>query len=208
MKKFLLTAAVALASVASYAQSAAGSFSLIPKVGVNIANLTNADDAKVRVGVAAGVEAQYMFTDMVGVSAGVIYSQQGCKGDMGSSDADVTWKLDYINIPILANVYVAKGLAVKLGIQPAFNVSNKISAKDGGAEASVKTNDFVNTFDFSIPVGVSYEFSNIFVDARYNWGLTKWNDTSKMASALGYNAEAVSSKNSVFQITVGYKFEL
>lgn len=205
MKKFLLTVAVALAATASYAQSAAGTFSLIPKVGVNIANLTNnGGDSKVRVGVAAGAEIQYMFTDMVGIEAGVIYSQQGCKAD---TDPSTTWKLDYVNIPILANVYVAKGLAVKLGIQPAFKVNSNLAFDVNVFEASVKTDDFVKTFDFSIPVGVSYEYSNFILDARYNWGLTKWNDTDKI-KAVGDAYEMDGSKNSVFQITVGYKFNL
>ena len=42
---------------------------------------------------------------------------------------------------------------------------------------------------------LSYEFSNVVIDGRYNWGLTKvWKDGE--------------AKNSVFQITVGYKFSL
>ncbi len=207
MKKFLLTIAVALAATASYAQSAAGTFSLIPKVGVNIANLTNTGgDSKVRVGVAAGAEIQYMFTDMVGIEAGAIYSQQGCKGK--DENPIKTLKLDYVNIPILANVYVAKGLAVKLGIQPAFKVNSKLTAQAGSAEASMKADDFVNSFDFSIPVGVSYEYSNFILDARYNWGLTNWYDTDKIKSVLGEDGEPDGSKHSVFQITVGYKFNL
>lgn len=207
MKKFLLTIAVALAATASYAQSAAGTFSLIPKVGVNIANLTNNDgDTKVRVGVAAGAEIQYMFTDMVGIEAGAIYSQQGCK--LKETNSNPTLKLDYVNIPILANVYVAKGLAVKLGIQPAFKVNSKLTAQAGSAEASVNVDDYVNSFDFSIPVGVSYEYSNFILDARYNWGLTKWYDTDKIKSDFGADGEAVGDKHSVFQITVGYKFNL
>ena len=43
---------------------------------------------------------------------------------------DVTNRLDYINVPIMANVYVVKGLAVKLGVQPGFNVSNKLKANN------------------------------------------------------------------------------
>ena len=91
----------------------------------------------------------------------------------------------YLNIPILANVYVVKGLAVKVGVQPGFMID-----KDDAGDA-------VKTFDFSIPVGLSYEYANVVLDARYNWGVTKVAD-------LGDN----SPKNSVFQITLGYKFSL
>ena len=92
----------------------------------------------------------------------------------------------------MANVYVVKGLAVKLGVQPGFNVSNKIKLNNLDA--------FENPFkaqsvDVSIPVGVSYEYNNIQLDARYNWGISK--------AYKNFDA-----KNSVFQITLGYKFDL
>lgn len=194
MKKLFLMAAVMFASVASYAQHAVGSFTLQPKVGINIADLTKADDSDVRVGLAAGAEFEYQATDMLGISFGALYSMQGCKGTI-ENGADGTIKLDYINIPILANVYVAKGFAVKLGVQPGFKVSSKLSAKASGVSATADL-DGVKSVDFSIPVGLSYEFSNFVVDGRYNFGVTKWAD--------GVDG----SKNSVFQITLGYKFDL
>lgn len=55
--------------------------------------------------------------------------------------------------------------------------------------------DGVKGFDFSIPVGLSYEFSNVVFDARYNFGCTK-------------TFEKADSRHSVFQFTVGYKFAL
>ena len=52
-----------------------------------------------------------------------------------------------------------------------------------------------NTFDLSIPVGLSYEYNNFVLDGRYNFGVTNI-------------AKGVNTKNSVFQFTLGYKFEL
>lgn len=77
MKKILLTAVVMLASVASYAQQAVGTFTLQPKIGMNVASLTKSDGADPRIGLAAGVEAEYQATDIFSISAGVIYSMQG-----------------------------------------------------------------------------------------------------------------------------------
>ena len=185
MKKMILMAAVVLSSVSAFAQHEVGTITLQPKVGLNIANITDDDDADARVGLAAGVEGEYQITDLFSVSAGALYSMQGAKND------DATLKLDYINVPVLANVYVTKGLAVKLGAQFGFNVNAE--AKAGNVEVDI--DDAVKTFDFSIPVGASYEYKNVVLDARYNWGLTK---------AIK-NAD---SKNSVFQITLGYKFAL
>lgn len=192
MKKILLTAVVMLASLASYAQQAVGTFTLQPKIGMNVASLTQCDGCDPRIGLAAGVEAEYQATDIFSVSAGLIYSMQGNKAK--EEGVTLTTKLDYINIPILANVYVTKGLAVKLGVQPAFNVSDK--QKLSGGKASVEAEDVgAESFDFSIPVGLSYEYNNVVFDARYNFGVTNI-------------ADGGDSKNSVFQFTLGYKFAL
>lgn len=192
MKKLILTAVVMLASVASYAQHAVGSFTLQPKIGMNIADLTKADDSEVRIGLAAGAEFEYQATDIVSVSFGALYSMQGCKGDMYGADGTI--KLDYINVPILANVYVAKGFAVKLGLQPGFKVNSEVTLKESGTSGPADL-DGVKSVDLSIPVGVSYEYNNFVLDGRYNFGVTKWSDNAV-------------SKHSVFQITLGYKFDL
>ena len=184
MKKILLMAAVLLSSVGAFAQHEVGSINIQPKVGLNLANVTEVSDSKMRPAFVAGAELEYQATDLLSLSAGLLYSQQGYKLESKDAHTTVTteWKPAYLNIPIMANVYVAQGLAVKLGVQPGFMV-DKNDAKN------------VKTFDFSIPVGLSYEFNNIQIDGRYNWGLTK----------LGENWDA---KNSVLQFTVAYKFAL
>lgn len=192
MKKFILMAAVMLSSAAAFAQHAVGAFTLQPKVGLSIASLTKFDGADPRFGVVAGVEGEYQATDIFSISAGVLYAMQGNKYSEGSATS--TQKMDYINIPILANVYVVKGLAVKLGVQPGFKVNDDIKVKVGGASLSTGS-DYAKSFDFSIPVGLSYEFNNVVLDARYNFGCTKVFDGADCA-------------NSVFNITLGYKFEL
>ncbi len=191
MKKIMLVAALMLSSVATFAQHAVGSFNLQPKVGVSIANVTEFKGTDPRVGIVAGLEGEYQATDIFSVSAGVLYSMQGAKGNWGDL-INATNRLDYINVPIMANVYVVKGLAVKLGVQPGFNVSNKISANN---RATVDNLVKAQSVDVAIPVGVSYEYNNFQLDARYNWGVSKAYKFDK-------------AKNSVFQITLGYKFDL
>ena len=192
MKKVLFAALMMFSSVGAFAQHAVGSFNLQPKVGVSIANLTDIKDSDPRVGLVAGVEGEYQASDIFSVSAGVLYSMQGAKANIGNL-IDATNRLDYINVPIMANVYVVKGLAVKLGVQPGFNVSNKL--KVNNLDAFDNPFAKAQSVDFSIPVGVSYEYSNFQLDARYNLGLTKVFENGK-------------DKNSVFQITLGYKFDL
>ncbi len=199
MKKILVVAALMLSSVSTFAQHAVGSFNLQPKVGVSIANLTELKDTDPRVGVVAGVEGEYQASDIFSVSAGVLYSMQGSKYEyeLLNQKYKSTNKLDYINVPIMANVYVTKGLAVKLGVQPGFNVSssNKQEVNTFAGSGSSTFDVKAKSVDFSFPVGLSYEYSNFQLDARYNWGLTKAFENGK-------------AKNSVFQITLGYKFDL
>ena len=172
-------------SVSMNAQNEVGQISIAPTVGLNISSVTDWNDTKAKAGLAVGAVAEYGVAEKVGVSAGLMFSMQGC----GFKDVDDKIKLNYLNIPILANYYVYKGLAVKAGVQPGF----LLSAKNG--DEDIKDN--MKKFDFSIPVGVSYEYMNIVLDARYNIGLTKGNKNGDK-----------SNKNSVFQITLGYKYKL
>ena len=192
MKKVILMAVLMLSSVATFAQHAVGSWTVQPKIGMNFATLTKADDSESRIGLAVGAELEYQMTDIFSISGGLLYSQQGC--EWSEDGRTETMKLDYINIPILANVYVVKNLAVKVGIQPAFNVNSKAKASQGDASSETGL-DAAKTFDFSIPIGLSYEYKNFVLDGRYNFGVTKTLDTADC-------------KNSVFQLTLGYKFDL
>lgn len=196
MKKMIFAAVVMMATTSAFAQHAVGSLTVQPKVGLNIANMTDSDGADPRIGLVAGAELEYQVSDWFSLAGGAVYSMQGAKdSDSGYSG---TLKLDYINIPIVANFYVAKGLALKFGLQPGFNVSSKLSASGGGVSASTSLSNLgidIKSFDLSIPVGASYEFNNIVIDARYNVGSTKLVDGDD-------------SRNSVFQFTVGYKFGL
>ena len=183
MKKFMMIVAMAFATLTASAQAEAGTLTLKPLVGINVANITD-DDGDAKVGLAAGAELGYQLNESFAVTAGAIYSMQGTKSE------GVKLNLDYINIPILANYYITKGLAVKAGIQPAFKVKSEAKAD----VVSVDMDGF-KSFDLSIPVGLSYEVSDFVIDARYNWGMTKV-------------FEGFDSKNTVFQFTVGYKFAL
>ena len=192
MRKVIIMAVLMLSSVATFAQRPVGSLTVQPKIGMNFATLTKADDSESRIGLVAGAELEYQISDIFSISGGALYSQQGCEWSEDGSTR--TNKLDYINIPILANVYVVKNLAVKVGLQPAFNVNSKAKASQG--DSSVQGSiEGIKTFDFSIPIGLSYEYKNIVIDGRYNFGLTK---VSKYAD----------SKNSVFQLTLGYKLDI
>ena len=214
-----------VAAVTANAQNEVGQITLKPTVGLNIATMTKIDGSKVRPGFIAGVEGEYGVSENFGITAGIFYSQQGVKGndeieidlddlkemgiDLGVGILDIkgkeTFKLDYINIPIMAQYYPMKGLALKAGIQPGFCVNKKYkfegtasvnpTAERKSFNEEYKITEGVKGFQFAIPVGVSYEYANFVLDARYNIYLTK---------AL----KGSDSRHSVFSFTLGYKFAL
>ena len=196
MKKLMMIAALMLMSVGAFAQEA-GEMYIKPMVGATFSTFTSSDDAKFKIGLVGGAEFGYQISDPFAITAGVLYSMQGAKGKDNSEWKDYSETLTYINIPILANYYIFPGFAVKAGLQPGFLVSAKQKYTAGGHDVEYTGTDGMKKVDFSIPIGLSYEFSDFVIDARYNLGLTKIAD-----------AEGAKAKNSVIMLTVGYKIHL
>ena len=89
----------------------------------------------------------------------------------------------------MAHFYVAPNLALNVGLQPAIIASAKY--KYNKTEVDVKDN--LQSIALDVPLGISYEISDFVIDARYNLGLAK------------VNKHNGSIRNSVFQLSVGYK---
>ncbi len=199
MKKTSLVALLLFTCVSLFAQQEKGVFTVQPKIGLNIANYRNAGDTDPRVGLAVGLESEYQINHLFGIAVGVLYSMQGDKETdfYNGHTAKVTDKFAYINVPIVLNLYVVKGLAFKMGVQPAFNITSDFEMKSYGRTLKGDYSDVldVNAFDLSIPFGLSYEYKNIVIDGRYNLGVTEI-------------VKEENVKNSVFQFTLGYKFKL
>ena len=94
----------------------------------------------------------------------------------GLDDLDI----DYLNLPVLAKLKFAKIFSVEAGPQFGFIVNDDFSTIVDEKE-----------FDLSGAVGAGVEFGPVFGQLRYNFGLTDVIDN-------------LDSKNSTFQISVGY----
>jgi hypothetical protein len=205
MKKMMMIAAMMVATLSANAQLADGTFSLQPKVGLTLSEITG-DDTRIKAGFTAGVEAQYQLKYWFGLAAGVQFAQQGSK----VKNQDPKISLGYINVPIMAKFYPVKRLALGAGIQPGFMTSAKITdAQLLGGKGDVDIKNQCNTFDFSIPLSVAYESPiGLIIEARYNAGLT--NVAKDAFEGGGYDRydKITKNKNSVFMLTIGYKFSL
>ncbi len=114
---------------------------------------------------------------------------------------DSVLKYDYINIPLLAKFYVAKGFSLETGLQIGFLIKAKGEARGGGSieEVSIDLKDLVKTVDFGLNFGMGYKLAmGLHFGARYNLGLSNIADNE--------NSEERSDKNSVFQFSIGYFF--
>ncbi|MBN9283154.1 MULTISPECIES: porin family protein [Flavobacterium] len=181
MKKVLLSAVALMAfGFASNAQEV----KFGAKAGLNLSSITNLDGGKTRTSFHVGALAEIKVADKFAVQPEVLYSSQGAKGE-----GDVSLKMDYINVPIMAKYYVADGFSIEAGPQVGFLMSAKLE--------SVDVKDTFNTVDFGFNAGIGYELKEgIFFQGRYNLGLTN----------LAKESGDQSRKNSVFQVSVGYKF--
>ena len=163
------------------------------KGGLNISNF-NGDikDNSNRTGVHIGVFSEIMINDRFSIQPEILYSGQGYSGsnEPGFSRS----KYDYINMPILAKIYVAERISVEAGPQIGFLLSAKKKT-----ELDNVTIPNQKTLDFSLNIGLAYDLKNrIFFQTRYNLGLSNINS--------GSNANAIKYTNSVIQFSVGVPF--
>ncbi len=127
----------------------------------------------------------------------------------------------YVALPLLANVYIpgVKGLAVKAGVQASILTSdlmhreqlflkqnfglpdtNMLSTFHPTELSTLIENqtDFCHSVDFGIPLGISYEYKGLMLDARYYFGLMD----------MDVNDDLGNSHNGCLSVTLGYRFHL
>lgn len=224
MKKLFGAICLMLLAAGAQAQDEAGTWSLIPHIGISSAKLTNMPNIPLAYDIAlkkdflpgleAGVEASYRLTDRIGLSAGLDYSVQGGKWkDFAMSGIEIKntrMVIGYLQVPVMASFYLLDGLALKTGVQFGVpihaNMKTEMSVKaDGIPPYSESYNsgimDDINKLDISIPIGVSFEFdNNLVLEARYKLGLTKVEKEDE--DGRGH------IRNRVFCLSIGYKFTL
>ncbi len=173
-----------------------------------------------RAGFTVGGEVSYQYTEPLAFSLGVFYTQAGTKYDnyevddekTGWAMVDHTITLGYVSVPLMASLYIAPGFAVKAGLEINFNTQSKqqyesgsytINEEDGmrdygqltHTEADLK--QFTSKTTLTLPVGLSYEYEHVVLDARYHIPLTK---------AMDDAYHVTTSRERLFTVSVGYRF--
>ena len=119
-------------------------------------------------------------------------------------------RMNYVAMPILIHSYLLPGFSVKAGVEPTWllgarfhEVQQSFDVDKEGKKSNFSEDEFtidikngMRKIGLSIPVGVSYEYENVVLGALYHVGV------------FNIYKKGDSSRNSVFEVSVGYKLNL
>lgn len=171
------------------------------KAGINISNLygddVNSPDSKV--GFVAGGFVSIGVSELFAVQPEIFYSQKGAKDTV--ADTEITTRLDYIEIPVLAKLSFPTESTVTpvFFAGPAVGIEASAKAKSDGDEADIED---TKSTEFGLVVGGGAQLAvgdaggAVTADVRYVLGLTSIDDSS----------EELDVKNGTISLLVGYAF--
>ena len=202
MKKIILIFAFTILLIPSVQSQEKIQFGL--KGGVNFTTMTSNDYLyveKYKTGLYLGATVEIPLGKKFSIQPEILYSSQGIKGkalvnypSLVPGTMPVVYaehKLDYIKIPILAKLYLAKNFSFEIG--PSFN----FLVNDKFTYLSSTQTDLAEKFELGGIVGLSYKVkSNVVVNANY------LNGFSNVLKSPFEN-----SKSYGFSVGVGYLFK-
>ena len=225
---FLIVLAV---TFSAQAQPRTGSFSVIPRIGVNFANITNNEvvvdmqqqdqtlKSRVKPGLLAGVDVEYQATDQLFASIGLQYSMQGSRypdferkdGELVEGFSDWHTNLGYLNVPLLVRFRVTDGFSVKAGVQLGVLLNAKdqmsttdiIPLEDGGREQGKAVEQTTDLYDSCKKLDISIPLA-----VSYEFENVILDARYNIGLSRIYDLDLLKSRNSVLQFTVGYRFQL
>ena len=178
------------------------------KGGVNFATLSGPDSEFYDLGpqryttFSVGGFIVYTKDDKINIQPEVYYCRKGVKYD--EYGVEIIFKLDYIDIPVLATYELAENVRAFAG--PSLGIylgSNYEVLVDGVMEESGDLSEYADMsgIDFGLVIGGSFSMNKIIFDARYSFSLTtvvnQWYEEEDTT---------VNVKNNLIQLLVGYEF--
>jgi hypothetical protein len=171
-------------------------------------SLSEIYDLDNRTTLGGGLIVLYPLSDALTLQTEVRYAARGAENHYVATDVDgneitgtQTWKLNYVEVPILARVYVPTGSRLRplfyAGPDLGFNVSSTVEDSETGSKSTL---DDVANFDFGIAFGGGLEVGagrgSLILDARYTLGL----------SMVFTGVAASEDKNRTLTFGLGYAF--
>lgn len=177
-------------------------------------NLINMTDGAVVNRMKEGIHAGVFISIPVGpgfeIEPGLQYSQMGTRmvgklpfeqAEFLNATATITNKSEYLELPLLAKLYIGEGFHIYAGPQVAYLLSNKIHARVGALGFNVLNQEWdmksgFREIDLSVVAGMGYRFSNGFnISAGYDHGLNTIDENGNFDTF-----------NRAFKASIGFSF--
>jgi len=151
-------------STMGWAQVETGTFSVIPRVGLNLSTISDESlttdvgtmKSKYKAGAMAGVDLEYRISEPLAASVGAYYSREGCNYKDNVLDHPVPgtynvlsrsyFTIDYLKIPVMARWYVTDKFSVGTGVQAGIGLWNRTHTES----QEVKVNNGSYTYSTDI----------------------------------------------------------
>ncbi len=151
-------------STMGWAQVETGTFSVIPRVGLNLSTISDESltndvgtmKSKYKAGAMAGVDLEYRISKPLAASVGAYYSREGCNYKDNVLDHPVPgtynvlsrsyFTIDYLKIPVMARWYVTDKFSVGTGVQAGIGLWNRTHTES----QEVKVNNGSYTYSTDI----------------------------------------------------------
>lgn len=222
MKKAFLLILTTLLVITSSSIQAQTSISVGGRAGLNFANLSFDPDVRAgitkssRTGFKFGGVLEVGFASMFALQIEPMYAQGGSVLDnvpFGFANGKVTFKISYIEIPILFKVKIPVAGSITpyafVGPNLGLVLSSKELDEGGGQSQETDMKDMTSSINFALDFGAGAGFkivplTTIILDVRYSLGLSNMlNDKGKQS--WGANQTI---KTTGFQIVAGVIFGL
>lgn len=191
--------------------------------GVNLADMdvdeTGNVDLKNRTGLGAGGVLEIGLGSNLALRLEPMYLQKGVKAeetDPQSGTVEITFKLDYIEVPLFFKLGLGSGTGVRpyllAGPTVGFNTSAKAEVSAGGFSVSGDIGELFKSVDFGAGFGAGFDFpfgnNSFFIEGRYALGLAnilEEGDVNLGGEQVAVQGEA---KTKGIQIMAGVSFPL
>jgi hypothetical protein len=156
----------------------------------------------IRASFLAGLTAEHPIYKKFNLKMDLLYLRQGKSDRFYSPENgqnENTYKLDYIQIPLLLSYPIVENLRIESGLGMSFLLRSKQELITNNIEVISQNNNDFNNFDLNFNIGVYYPTTwNFGVGLRYSRGLIDINKND--------NHFTTSTFNSILQLALEYRF--
>lgn len=200
MKRSAIVLLIAVLAVTPclFSQARAGAM-LGVKGGLTVSDLWGEDSggADMKVGFLGGASFTYMFSENMGIQPEFLFHRKGIKENF--LGVEITWDLDYIEIPVLFKIVIPTQGAVTPGFifgpALAFNINSTLKGEYLGQTAEEDAGDITSDMDLGFVLGLNIGFdagaAEILFDLRYTLGFMTIDEEGEAAirnSAVSFMA--------------------